>query len=375
MHLGILAPDLTFKHGWGAYTLHLLDALHQAGVQLTVIAARNTGTLETQLPYPVHQLLPNIEPRERRMLLKQLALVPTVRRLLKNCDLIHVTSEFYAPLGAWIAGGKPLILTGHGSYVQYHTQRRFPVSLLYRRAFSRALTVCVSRYTADTLRRALPDARVTVVNNGVDAARFDSAWAQRANAPNSALILSLGAVKQRKGTLELVRALAVVRQKIPAVQAVIIGALTMEVGYVQQVNQEITALGLSDCVRLIGQLPDDEVQQWMAAADLFVLPSINAGWKFEGFGLAHLEASAAGLPVISTRGSGVEDAVDDGVTGVLVSQEHIADELPAAIMRLLNDPQLARKMGAAGRAKAESQTWAHVAAQMIQVYEQQLQQV
>jgi phosphatidylinositol alpha-1,6-mannosyltransferase len=83
---------------------------------------------------------------------------------------------------------------------------------------------------------------------------------------------------------------------------------------------------------------------WYGSAHVFALPSLNVGWKFEGYGLAHLEASAAGLPVIGTTDCGAADAIDDGVTGLLVTQAQVAERLPAAIIRLLSDPALAAQM-------------------------------
>lgn len=370
--LGIIAPALTAPSGWSAYTLNLLRALDSWDCAITVLVPRDTPIQVDGLPkLRIHAVLPAVEPRERYLLAKQVALVPTVRRLLRDCDVVHVTAELYAPLGALAAGRKPLIVTGHGSYVLYPAQRKFPAATVYRWAYGRAHFVCVSRYTANTLRALIPNARISVVNNGVDAGRYAAIWAaqqSRTVAKRGRLVVSLGALKPRKGTLALVRALAVVRQRLPDVRGVIIGDLLMEPAYVAQVRAEIAALGLSDVVQLTGRLPDGEVQRWLAEADVFVLPSINDGWKFEGFGLAHLEASAAGLPVVSTRGNGVEDAVEDGVSGILVSQDRVAEELPAALLKLLENPHHAQTMGAAGHAKAQALSWTRTAAQTMQVY-------
>jgi glycosyltransferase involved in cell wall biosynthesis len=111
---------------------------------------------------------------------------------------------------------------------------------------------------------------------------------------------------------------------------------------------------------------------WYAKSNVFALPSLNVDWKFEGYGLSLMEASTAGLPVIGTTDCGAEDAVDDGITGLLVSQTSIAFELPQALIRLLTDPALARRMGEAGRAKAQHNTWDDVARQMIEIYRQLL---
>jgi glycosyltransferase involved in cell wall biosynthesis len=179
-------------------------------------------------------------------------------------------------------------------------------------------------------------------------------------------VLSVGAVKARKGTLELVRAMA----QLPGVRCTIVGSLTIEPEYAERVRGEIERLGLADRVKLTGRISDDELLSAYANADVFALPSLNVGWKFEGYGLSLSEASAAGLPVIGTSDCGAEDAVVDGVTGLLVSQKNLEDGLADAIKKLLDDRMLAAQMGAAGRERARGQTWDHVAAQMIALYKQ-----
>jgi glycosyltransferase involved in cell wall biosynthesis len=96
---------------------------------------------------------------------------------------------------------------------------------------------------------------------------------------------------------------------------------------------------------------------------------MNNGHQFEGFGLVHLEAGIAGLPVIGTRECGARDSIEEGKTGLLVSQVRIADELPEAIISLLSDPLKRQQMGEAGRMKALHQTWEKVAEQMAALYE------
>ena len=75
-------------------------------------------------------------------------------------------------MAAAVAGGRPLLVTAHGSYVNLPRMRRFPVGNLYQRALERARLICVSRYTAQVARELMPGARVQVINNGVDVARF-----------------------------------------------------------------------------------------------------------------------------------------------------------------------------------------------------------
>jgi phosphatidylinositol alpha-1,6-mannosyltransferase len=361
LRVGVLAPDLTYKHGWAQYSLSVIDALRRAGVRLTVIAARNSPPEIDAL-----RLLPAVDPLDRGMVARLAAVYPRVRAALKSCHVIHALIEPYAPLAAAVAEARPLVITGHGSYVR--APRPAASRALYTWAFRRGLIVCVSRYTAQVTTAAIPGADTRVIPNGIDFERFGAIQPVGAPMPT---VLSVGAVKARKGTLELVRALARVREAIPTVRGEIIGSLDLEPETVERVRAAIRDLDLADHVALRGRIPDADLLRAYAAAAVFAMPSVNVDWKFEGFGLTLLEASAAGLPVIGSRGCGAEDAVQDGVTGLLVPQgADMVPALTAAITRLLTDRALAAGMGAAGRAWAAAHTWDHAAARLVEVYEQ-----
>jgi glycosyltransferase involved in cell wall biosynthesis len=173
--------------------------------------------------------------------------------------------------------------------------------------------------------------------------------------------LTVGAIKVRKGTRELVQALALVREHIPDARLIVVGTPDAEPGYAAAVRDDIARLGLSDAVTLTGRIPEAALRAHYAAAHVFALPSQNVGSKFEGYGLALIEASAAGLAVVGSRGCGAEDAVEDGVTGLLVPQ-HDPAALAAALIDLLNDPAQSAQMGAAGRIAAAARTWDAAAA-------------
>ncbi len=365
MKVGILTSDLAASHGWASYCLNLVRALDAAGVELTVIAARNSPDVPS---IRVYKLLPTVSPRESGFLPKLALALPSVRNALRDCDIIHAAVEPYAPLTAALAGTRPLFVTGHGSYVRVDKAWGTPARPLYTWAFRRSRMICVSHYTARIAESVMPGLRTTVINNGVDAARYAHLPVLDEPKPDGPILLSVGAVKARKGTRELIRALSVVREHFPNVICILAGNLTLEPDYVAAVRADIDRLGLQNAVRLLGFVPDAMLMGWYSAANLFVLPSMNAGWKFEGYGIALIEASAAGLPVIGTTDCGAEDAVDDAVTGLLVPQQGIDAALPEAIIRLLSDPALAAEMGAAGREKAARQSWDSVAAQVMAAY-------
>ena len=168
MRIGLLTSELSTKNGWATYSLNLARQLRARGIELTVVCARNSPAVE----FESHPLLPAVAPPERHTFLKSLRQLPRLRPLLRACDIIHATAEPYAILASMVAGGRPLLVTAHGSYVNLPRLRRFPIGMLYRRAFERARLICVSEYTAKVAREQMPSVSAHVINNGLAAERF-----------------------------------------------------------------------------------------------------------------------------------------------------------------------------------------------------------
>ena len=367
MRVGLLAAELGGANGWSTYSLNLIRQLRAAGIAATVIAARNSLDVD----FDIHPLLPTVSPPERLTLFKSMRQTFAVRRLLRNCDVIHAAIEPFAVLAAAAAGRRPLFVTAHGSYVNLPRMRRFPVGQFYKAAFMRSRLICVSRHTAAVARQQMPDVRATVINNGVDAARFLDPPPLRVD-KKAPTVIAIGEIKPRKGTLQLVTAMARVRQQIPQAQCLIMGHPQYGSAYTARVQETIDRLDLQDNVHLLGRVDDSLMRAWLAAADALALPAMNDGWWFEGFGLTVYEAGAAGTAVVGTDGCGVADAIEHGVSGLIVSQDNVAEELPRALTALLSDPARAAQMGAAGRRRAQRQSWEAAAQQVIRLYQQAL---
>ena len=112
----------------------------------------------------------------------------------------------------------------------------------------------------------------------------------------------------------------------------------------------VKKMGLDDLVRFVGFVDHDKMPEFLSTIDIFVMPSIYDG---ESFGVAALEASATGLPVVASRVGGVPEVIDDGKTGFLVNRKD-ASELAKALEKLILDPTLRREMGKAGREFVEN---------------------
>ena len=125
-------------------------------------------------------------------------------------------------------------------------------------------------------------------------------------------------------------------------------------------------LGLGDRVRFCARVSDEDLPRYLALANVFVFPSQN---RLEGFGLAVAEAMAAGLPVVTADMPGVREVIEPGREGLL-TEPLIAGDLAKKVETLIDDPALARAMGAAGRQRAEERYGlSTVAQQLIRLYE------
>ena len=191
-------------------------------------------------------------------------------------------------------------------------------------------------------------AKVRVVPNGVDLKRFaprppSSALRASLGVPPSAPVaLSIGRHVPEKGYRHLVDAAALVERARPGVHWVLVGDGELR----SELEARARRLGLESRVHFTGWR--DDVADVLALSDVFVLPS-----QSEGFGRVLVEAMAMGRAIVATAVGGVPDVVLAGRTGLLV-QPADPVALADAVRALLDDPARAARLGAAGRARAES---------------------
>ena len=256
MKLGIITAEIEPTNGWSHLSLNLIKALKGLGVDMRVVAAKGVPDVDAAV-------LPRLVASERAILLKQYLTLPRIRRVLADCDIIHTLVEPFAPLGLVTAGRRPHILTVCGTYASLPLMRRFPVSALYRSAFEAATTVAISRYTQQVLLHAAPKTRSNVIVLGVDAAGLTASAPSIQPFPKRGpVVLFVGAVKARKGALELTRAIAHVRERYPNVLCVIAGSLKAEPEYVAQLRAEIARRRLSETVLLPGHVSHEDLMRW-----------------------------------------------------------------------------------------------------------------
>jgi len=232
------------------------------------------------------------------------------------------------------------------------------------------LIVTVSKYSLEKIRRHydVDAAKVRVVPNGVDPEKFkpagDSAASKRQfGLDDKPVVLFVGSLIPRKGLPFLVEAAKTIVKQQANTQFVLVGDGPLK----SQLLSSLAEANLSGNFKFLSGLNADELAAVYACADVFVLPSVQ-----EGQGIVLLEAQASAKPVVAFNVGGVNEAVLDGETGLLVSRGS-SGELADALVRLLLDAHLREKMGAAGRRfVVDNFTWDLCAERMLAVYREAL---
>ena len=225
-----------------------------------------------------------------------------------------------------------------------------------------ARIIAVSEATAASLvRQGYPSDRVLVVHNGIDTPPPADPRRPPGVPAGAPILLHVGRLAPVKGQQELIEALA--RLEHDDAVAVLVGK-DLETGgaFEHELESLAAAMGVQERVVFAGYRSD--VPALLAAADVFVLPS-----RVEGLPLTVLEAMAAARPVVATHVDGTPEAVVDGETGLLVPPGDI-EALVAALDSLLDDSDLACRLGEAGRRRVEERfTSAAMSEQVLDAYD------
>ena len=215
------------------------------------------------------------------------------------------------------------------------------------------LVVTVSDYSAGLLRERYPTAanKVVRVYNGMDIAPFAAA-ARPPQERQRGLIVSIGRLIEKKGFDDLIRACGLLHGKGLDFQCEIIGDGPLEA----ELRQQIDAAGLQKTVHLIGPRSQEEIRETLGArASIFALPCvIERDGGMDNLPTVIMEAMAAGLPCVSTRLAGVPEMVIHERSGLLCEARQ-PEEFARLLQRLLENPDAAWAMGAAGQIHAREQ--------------------
>ncbi len=341
------------------------------------IAAYLLGLLESQLAerYQLEVVDTTIPPllRRRRILRPalsvRLAAQLTGMMARQRPRLVHIhTSD---GTGFWEkavlaelahAARCPVVLHLHGGDFENYLNSLSPArARLAARVLGRAARVLILAEGWRTLLgRFAPADRIVLIPNAIRVADFATETSP-SEVPRPRLLF-LGMLSARKGLDELLAACLQLRRdgELPFDLDIVGGEEVL--GARASYEQKFTAAGFSGRVHFHGPAFGADKLRFLHQAHVFVLPS-----RAESFGIANLEAMAAGLAVVSTRTGAIPEYLEDGVQGLLVDPGDAAG-LAKAIARLVADPDLRRRLGDAARIRARDYDWSVIAMRLDTLY-------
>jgi len=277
-------------------------------------------------------------------------------------DVVHVHNPLgvMLPMTAIMRSTAPLTVGTFHSVVPpgYRPLRaaRRPLGRVFRRLDA---CVAVSRAVVDSLRPHFPDLEFTTIPNGIDTGFFSPDAKPLDELRGKRTIVFVGRFDPRNGVRHMIGAFAALRRTRDDVRLVIVGDGPLRVLVERMVPTE-----LREDVVFAGRV-NRLRPRYLASAEILCTPCSLAS-----FGMVLMEGMSAGLPVVASRLPGFELVMRDGVDGLMVDRADDEVGFAAALDRLLEDPSLGRRMGAAGRQRALTTfAWSVVGARLEALYE------
>ena len=304
----------------------------------------------------------------------------------QGCDIVHILNlSQFAPIIRALNPKAKIVLHMHCEWLT----RLNPTSIR-RRLKKVDFVFSCSDFVTKQIRDALPEfaRRSATLYNGVEVQRFFPR-VQTSEADPIKRLLYVGVVCPHKGLHVLLDALPAVVKRYPNFRLDIVGQHSFMLpldwlstlgepkamarlvrfydgkGYVWHLKEQIARLNLADYVQFSGEISRDDLTERYRQADLFVFPSL---WN-ELFGMPTAEANSSGVAVVTSRIAGLPEVVEHEKTGLLVPPGD-STALADAIIRLLEDENLRRSMGQAGRERVlQHFTWDKIVQDLVPHYQ------
>ncbi|WP_256833469.1 glycosyltransferase [Parageobacillus thermoglucosidasius] len=340
---------------FGIFVKNQVEALRGRGLHVDVIAVTNPRTDKV-----------NVLTKYILWLLRTLIHCVTKGR---NYDVVHAHYVFpTGMLGLWYKKWwkAKLVVTAHGGDIDRMANksgriRKWTATIL-READH---VIAVGHKLAEQIRNEfdVPEENVSVINMGVNRRIFQPLDKEEARkrcgiGEHEIPILFVGNIIRQKGLIELVEAFSKLKKEYHSVSLYLIGAKKDNAFYNELTHR---MEGIND-VHILDAMQQKDVAVWMAAAEMFVLPS-----HLEGFGLVALEAMSCHTPVVGSRVGGLAYLLGDGA-GVLVEPGN-PDSLFEGMKKLLDDADLRKQLVQKGEERAQENDQERIIDQILQLYD------
>jgi glycosyltransferase involved in cell wall biosynthesis len=353
MRVLLISSTASEKSGWGRLSNATIDALRAEGVEVSVLTDEKKWTSSNFL----------------KMCL-------AARRQAADADIVHALDGWpYGVYGlaAVLGTRKKLFINGIGTY-SVAPLYSFVRGTLLRLAYARARKIfCISAYTKTQLQEAgVAKDKLEVVHLGTSALphiskEFIDEVRASNNIPADAypIILTVGAIKDRKGQFDTFKAAAALKEKYPNIFYIAAGGKEQE-AYAEEMSAYAAKNGLDKNLLMLEHADDRVIAALYSLSTVFALNSTTDAQShhFEGFGLVVLEANRFSKPAVGSRGCGIEDAIKDERTGFLCNQRDPKD-IARKLERVLEDYE---RLSLSAKEFSEQFSWEKTAASYMDFY-------
>jgi phosphatidylinositol alpha-1,6-mannosyltransferase len=358
--------------GISTYCGALANEFTSLGEKIVVVAAKKTKddlSFDEKQPFPIHRVGENTF-----SLCRHLARLITLNKYTKkyNPSLLWASDWRTGIIVSIIAiiHNIPYIVSAYGSEILLLHQNKIK-NTIGNYIFSKAKAIlCDSHYAKKLiLEIGAKNKNIKVITLGVDPSFFRvkhhdiDVLKKDIFLTDRKVILTLARLTPRKGHDIVIKSLEKIKIEIPQVIYLIAGSGEDE----QRLKQLVENLNLQHFVLFTNHIREEDKPLYYHACDVFAMISRQEDDKVEGFGLSFLEAAACGKPVVAGRHGGVEDAVIDGHTGILVEPFDVEATANALILLLTND-ELAWQLGQNALKNVETEAnWKNVAIKTLDI--------
>ncbi|MDO8495016.1 MAG: glycosyltransferase [bacterium] len=356
MRICLVANNLNPHAGWGRLVSNVAEKIKTLGHEVGFILEKGVNN-ENTLVVPLNLKLSNLFNLPGSM--------RRVRRFAAGYDA--VISYDINPYGivvslAMLGLKKKKVAYAIATY-SVLTSGHFFKNMLMRWAYQQADAVwSVSKFVVQQIEKSGYKIKTCeIIPVGVDTSFFKKTERSVSRPIPSPYILSVGALKYRKGFHVSIPAFAAIAKDFPDLKYVIIG--DQDMSYAKRMKALAAELQIEDRIIFLEKISDEDLLKYYYNASLFVLTPITTREMIEGFGMVYLEAGACARPVVGTLDSGAEAAIVEGVTGFLAQPE--AGAVAIAMRKILENATLAASMGANGVKRAAEFDWDKVAGMYV----------
>jgi len=333
MKIAIITGSTSPNSGLGRFSKEVIQELRNQGEEVVVLSESGDRDITIESHTKIYSIFRNLI---------------TARKAVRKINIVHALDAWpFAVYGLFAVIGtqKKLYISGIGTYSvppKHFSLKRFLMLSAYRRANH---IFCISAYTKKRISGELPfRCPMSIVHLATtplpksDAHAISDIRVRYRITPNMRVVLTVGGIKDRKGQLDTLRAVIEARKKCPDLVYIIVGDIS-DSAYVDEIKEEAKKHDAENAYHIISNVSSDkELSVWYSIADVFALTSNTKGNHFEGFGLVFLEAAHFGIPGVGTTDCGIEDAIIDNETGLLVAQRD-THAIALAILKILSNHQ------------------------------------